>query len=289
VGAIRHPLDGAKQSSGNTRAFPVNLILGDLGVSAERDCEITMAYCILLVDDDKEFREELSDFLYDYNVIEASNGEDALAILREPNEIDAVILDVVMPGPSGTEVLKRIKALCPDLGVIILTGHGSKATVVEALKGRADDYLEKPVDIQKTREIVQRLIERREPPGEVAPGGLDAKINRVVHFLNRNFDKRVCLRDAAQLVALSPKYLSRVFKEKTGTGFEEHRLKVRMEKAAELLETTDYTIDEVSHRVGYENAESFARLFKKFKGQTPTGYREASQVRKRRRYDGPEP
>jgi YesN/AraC family two-component response regulator len=242
-----------------------------------------MAYNILLVDDDKEFREEFRDFLYDYGVIEASSGEEALAALSRPNEIDVVILDVIMPGLKGTEVLKRIKAMCPGLGVIILTGHGTKATVIEALKGRADDYIEKPVDIHRTREIVERLIRKKQLPGEAPPGGLDAKIKRVVHFLDRNYDKRVSLKDAAELVALSPKYLSRVFKETTGTGFDEYRLMVRIDKAEELLVTTDYSVEEIAYRVGYENAESLARLFKKMRGCTPTTHRE------KRRAEGTEP
>jgi two-component system response regulator YesN len=232
-----------------------------------------MAYNILLVDDDKVFREEFRDFLYDYNVVEASNGKEALDLLSRPNEIDVVILDVVMPGLPGTEVLKHIKAMCPDLGVVILTGHGSKSTVVEALKGRADDYIEKPIDIHRTREIVQRLIEQRKPPEGVAPGGIDARMTRVEHFLRRNYDKRVTLKDAARLVALSPKYLSRIFKARTGMSFGGFRLRVRMEKAAELLEKTDYSIEEISYKLGYENAESFARLFKRIKRCTPTDYR----------------
>lgn len=240
-------------------------------------CEKTMAYNILLVDDDREFREEFRDFLYDYEVIEAADGEEALAALSRPNEIDVVVLDVIMPGLKGTEVLKRIKAMCPDLGVVILTGHGSKATVIEALKGKADDYIEKPVDIPRARDIIERLIKHKTPPGEVTPGGLDAKMKRVIHFIDRNFDKRVSLQEAATLVALSPKYLSRVFKERTGTGFEEYRLKVRMDKAAELLETTDYSVEEISYQVGYENPESFARLFKKIRGCTPTAHRERSR------------
>jgi two-component system response regulator YesN len=185
-----------------------------------------------------------------------------------------------MPGLKGTDVLKRIKARDPDLGVIILTGYGSKATVIEALKGRADDYIEKPVDLKRAREVIERLIKHKKLPRDVVPGGLDAKIQRVTHFLERNFEKRVSLRDAAGLVALSPKYLSRAFKQKTGIGFDEYRLKLRMDKAAELLEATHYSVEEISYRVGYENAESFGRLFKKTRGCTPTAHRKKTQGRK---------
>lgn len=232
-----------------------------------------MAFNVLLVDDDREFREEFCDFLCDYNVIEARSGEEALEILNRPNEVDIVILDVVMPGLSGTEVLKLIKARYPDLPVVILTGQGSKKTVIDALKGRADDYIEKPVDIPRTQEIIERLLSGSLEPAEAPPGGTDAKIKKVMLFLDRNYDKRVSLKDAAALVALSPKYLSRLFKEKVGVGFNDYRLKARVEKAIQLLETTDYSIAEISYKLGYENPESFARLFAKVVGCTPTDYR----------------
>jgi len=240
-----------------------------------------MAFNVLLVDDDDEFREEFCDFLCDYNVVQASCGEEALEVLRRPNEIDVVILDVVMPGLSGTEVLKIIKAENPGLGVVILTGQGTKRTVIDALKGRADDYIEKPVDIPKAVEIIERLLSGRIQPVDSPPGGADEKVHKVMQFLDRNYDRRVSLNDAASLVALSPKYLSRLFKEKVGIGFNEYRLKARTEKAIQMLETTDFSIAEISYQMGYENPESFARLFAKVVGSTPTEYR--AEARRRRK------
>jgi two-component system response regulator YesN len=239
-----------------------------------------MAFSVLLVDDDAEFREEFCDFLHGYNVVEASDGRQALDILSKPNEIDIVILDVVMPGLSGTEVLKLIKARYPDLAVVILTGQGTKRTVIEALKGRADDYVEKPVDIPKTRKIIERLLSSRIQPDDALPGGTDAKLHKVMRFLDRNYDRRVSLKDAAALVSLSPKYLSRLFKETVGIGFNEYRLKARMEKAIQLLETTDYSIGEISFKLGYENPESFARLFSKVVGCAPSEYRTEGRSRR---------
>jgi two-component system response regulator YesN len=239
-----------------------------------------MAFNILLVDDDREFREEFREFLSGYNVVEASEGSEALGILSRPNEIDVVILDVVMPGMPGTEVLKVIKSRYPDLGVIILTGRGTKKTVIEALKGKADDYVEKPVDIPKTREIIKRIVSARLTPSDVPEGGADAKVQKVMRFLDRNYDKRVSLSDASELVGLSPKYLSRLFRARVGIGFNEYRLKARMEKAIELLETTDYTIAEISYKLGYENPESFARLFVKVAGRPPSEFREEGRSRR---------
>jgi len=233
-----------------------------------------MPFTILVVDDDKDFREELKDFLEDYTVIEAANGKDALEILRKPNEIDLVLLDILMPGLPGTKVLREIKKLSPGLQVVILTGHSSKDVAIDALKGRADDYLEKPLKISKTVEVIERMLKTKVQ--ESIPGGDDTlgKIERIKYFTERNYHKKVSLDDAAALVFLSPKYLSRVFKQVTGEGFNEFKLKVKMRKAAEMLHQSDKSIAQVAHELGYQNLESFIRIFKKIYRCTPTEYRE---------------
>ena len=238
-----------------------------------------MAYTILLVDDDKSFREEFRECFEDYRVQEASSGEEALRILQKPNEVDVVILDVVMSGLRGTEVLKRMKRIDPNLGIVILTGYSCKDIAVEALKGRADDYLEKPVDVERTRELLNLLVRNRSTAGTVDDGSIEGKIERVKHFARRNYEKKLCLRDAAEAVCLSPKYLSRVFKEHKGMGFSEYRLAIKMDKAKELLRNTRYNIDQISYMMGYQNVASFTTIFKKMTGQMPTAYRKHNVVR----------
>ena len=70
-----------------------------------------------------------------------------------------------------------------------------------------------------------------------------------------------------------PKYISRLFKEKAGIGFRKYKLKVKIDKAKELLITTDDNINEISYKIGYLNIESFITSFKKLTGCTPTEYR----------------
>jgi len=232
-----------------------------------------MPFNILLVDDDKEFRDEFRDYLEDYEVIEASNGEQALKLLRKPNVIDLVILDVMMPGLRGTEVLNEMKKIDPDLGIIILTGYSSENVAIEALKGHADDYMQKPVDIDKAKEIIERLLESKKGEGDIDTRGIEGKIEKVKRFAERNYHKKLSLKDVAQAVYLSPKYLSRIFKQSTGKSFSEYKLKIKIEKARELLSKTGYNVNQVAEKIGYENVESFIRLFKKLTGYTPTEYR----------------
>jgi YesN/AraC family two-component response regulator len=232
-----------------------------------------MSYTILLVDDDSEFREEFHDLLDEYVVIEASNGDSAMEILGKPNEIDLVISDVMMPGIRGTELLKEIKRMYPDMAVIILTGYGSKDIAVKALKGRADDYMEKPLDPRKAKEIIERLLEKKTGSADASLTDLKGKIEIVKRFAERNYDKKVSLDDAARKVYLSPKYLSRVFKEVTGKGFSRYRLEVKTHRAGKLLRDTGYTVSQISEELGYQNPESFIRIFKRMAGCTPTEYR----------------
>jgi len=232
-----------------------------------------MPYNILLVDDNKEFRDEFRECLDEYNVLEARDGRSALQLLRKPNEIDLVILDVMMPGLRGTEVLKEIKKIDPDLNAVILTGYSSKDIAIEALKGHADEYLEKPLNIDRAREIIASLLETKELKENMSNYSTEGKMERIKRFIERNWHKRVCLHDASKIIELTPKYLSRIFKGHTGFGFNEYVLKVKIREAKKLLKRTAMNIEDISDHLGYQNPESFVKAFKKLAGRTPTEYR----------------
>jgi DNA-binding NtrC family response regulator len=107
-------------------------------------------YRVLLVDDEEEFVSALSErlMLRGIEVESALNGEEALASLVD-KEFEVVILDVMMPGLGGLEVLRQIKSTHPNTQVILLTGHGSTREGIEGMRLGAFDYLIKPVDIEE--------------------------------------------------------------------------------------------------------------------------------------------
>lgn len=232
-----------------------------------------MPYQILLVDDDREFREEFRDAFSDYEIVEAVDGDSALDVLLRPNTIDLIILDVRLPGQSGTELLSKMKELAPGVGIIMATGYSSEEVAIASLKGHADEYLQKPLDFNKLRAIIERLLEKHDQEPALESCDVAGKVERVKHFAERNLHKKITLEDAAASVGLSPKYLSRIFKQETGKGFSEYRTQVRMRQAIELLEQTGYNVNQISEKLAYENAESFIRAFKKEEGCTPAEYR----------------
>lgn len=233
-----------------------------------------MAYQILLVDDNHEYRTELIQALEnEYDFIQAENGDEALNIIKKPNNIDLVLLDIKMPGPGGIDILKRIRRQDGQLGVIILTGYSSKDTAVEALRSHADDYIEKSFSIEQIKATIEKILAIKNKVDDLNILDTQDKINKVIQFIEKNSYKKVSLNDAAKMVGLSPKYISRIFKIQTGKSFNYFRLNSKIKKAKELLKSSGYNIDQLAEKFGYENTESFIRIFKKFTKETPMQYK----------------
>src|SRR5919107_63984 len=100
---------------------------------------------ILVIDDEGAIRDSLKMMLeYEgYEVIGAATGQEGLA-LAERETPDLVLLDIKMPGMDGMDVLSRLKALNETLPVVMVSGHGTTTTAVEAIKRGAIDFLDKP-------------------------------------------------------------------------------------------------------------------------------------------------
>ncbi|MEJ2664895.1 MAG: response regulator [Spirochaetia bacterium] len=226
-----------------------------------------MPYTILIVDDDRIFRSEFREVLEDkYEVLEAAGGEQALEILSQPNIVDLVLLDIKMPGMQGTEVLSKIKSISPSVLIVMLTGYGTKEIIIESLRSHADDFLEKPLQIQSALQRINKLLGTKQKY-------VAGVINKIKYAIEKNFHKNISLKQASEIVCLSPKYISRIFKEHTGVGFNEYKLELKVTRAKELLQGTDLNINQISDRIGYMNVESFIRIFKRITGYTPTSYR----------------
>lgn len=228
---------------------------------------------ILLVDDDAAFRSEMRDLLEGYTVKEAADGGAALHILRQPHQIELVLLDQRMPDLEGTTVLGMIKDMAPDLPVILLTGYGNKDTVVKALRGRADEYLEKPLDPAHALQVIEQLLLQNLKHKDPTYGGTRGKIEKVKIFIERNAAKKVSLEEAAATVFVSPKYLSKIFKQETGMTFNHYRLEAKINKAKQMLANPGQSVEQISFALAYLNAESFIRMFKKITGTTPSAWR----------------
>ena len=116
---------------------------------------------VLFVDDEEELVGAVVERLELRNIdaTGATSGEQALALLKE-HSFDVVVLDVRMPGLGGLHVIRRIKSSYPNLGVVLLSGHGSSEDVNEGLRLGALDYLQKPVDLDTLIHLLREAASR---------------------------------------------------------------------------------------------------------------------------------
>jgi len=121
-----------------------------------------MASSVLVVDDEVASRESLVDVLKEegYETAPAASSEEALALM-DSSDFDLVITDLRMPGLDGIELLRRIRKLCPQTLVILVTAYASVETAIQALREGAHDYMIKPLVYDDVLAKVGRLLERR--------------------------------------------------------------------------------------------------------------------------------
>ena len=118
---------------------------------------------ILIIDDEKSIRSTLKEILeYEkYEVKEAADGAEGLAMIKK-DDFDLVMCDIKMPNMDGMEVLTAANEIKPDLPFIMISGHGTIDTAVEATKKGAYDFLQKPPDLNRLLIAVRNALEKKE-------------------------------------------------------------------------------------------------------------------------------
>ncbi len=118
---------------------------------------------ILVIDDEKSIRDALIEILtYEHHeVADAKSGYEGLEKI-ENEKFDVVLCDIKMPKMDGIEVLEQVHTKYPDIPVVMITGHGSVETAVEALKKGAYDFIEKPLDINRLLVSIRNAGEHKE-------------------------------------------------------------------------------------------------------------------------------
>ena len=228
---------------------------------------------ILLVDGDKSFRDRFKNYLSGYRVVETSSAYGALQELHKPNDIDVVVIEALLPDENGIETIKKIREISPEIGTIVLTSHSTEDLAIEAVRSHADYYMIKQRDLDITGEVIEEVLSAKKHSIDFNAENVTDKVERVKHFVEINRYKPVSLRDVAQVVSLSSKYLSRVFEKVSGTRFTAYKLAIKLKDAKRFLCSTHYTVEQIAFKLGYRNSESLIRWFKKTTSFTPTEYR----------------
>ncbi|HEX9887288.1 MAG TPA: response regulator [Longimicrobiales bacterium] len=118
---------------------------------------------ILLVEDDDAVRRGMERTLIrlGYEVLAVSGGEEALSVVHRPGvRIDLVLIDLVMPGMAGPDVVREIRRILPDVPALFVSGYANDSTLDEHLRPESGEFLRKPIELNELRERVRALIGR---------------------------------------------------------------------------------------------------------------------------------
>lgn len=248
-------------------------------------------YKLVIADDEYEIRNGLSHYFpwsdIGFEVVKlAENGKEALTYI-ETHCVDVLLCDIKMPLLTGIDVAKTIYTNHRDIKIIFLSGYKDFNFAKKAMEYGVKDYILKPTKYNELVDVFSRIkkeldafhfdstssSEFEKKTSSTDSLGYNERIIIIItDYIKDNF-RDVTLEDLSKIAHLNPQYLSKFFKEKTGMNISAYILKVKMEKAEELLNNIEYKIYEISEMVGYSNPKNFTRTFKKYFGKNPRQYR----------------
>ena len=248
---------------------------------------------ILLVEDDNDIAEYVISILsVEWRVQRVSNGRAGVeaALADVP---DMIISDVLMPEMNGYELCRILKTnpITNHIPIMLLTAKVAVASRLEGLESGADDYLEKPFQVDELRGRVRNRLEHQQrirqyyrtqflreghlPLASQAPE--DDFMNKVYAVLEARLDDQTFgVEPLAAAMGMSRMHLSRKTKAMTGLTPNELIRMIRLKRAADLL-LTRASVSEVADRVGFDTAAYFSKVFKDQYQLTPSEYIEKNR------------
>ena len=236
-------------------------------------------YRLIIIDDEPRIAEGMAQ-LFPWNNIgfevvrSFTSALEALDFLEE-QPVDVVLSDIQMPDMTGLELCRKLLDR-EKLQVVLFSSYQNYEYLRSAIQMGVADYLLKPLTYQALTECFTSLKKKLD---ESSPGEPEKPRNYYENLISqvdeyiRGHLQEATLTRCAKRVALSPSYLSRVYKDYSGKNFMDRLLELRMEKACQLLDNPDYRAYDVAYDVGYDSPNNFSRAFKAFVGCTPSEYR----------------
>ncbi len=254
---------------------------------------------ILIVDDEPLTRQGLARILEtwaggSYEIITASNGEEALVQLKQ-QRVHILITDIRMPEITGLELLKVAKEQEIYPVIIVISAYSEFQYAQEALRLGVSNYLVKPIsksvlietieEAVKTLEkqeragIIEKMVDEKLVQADTQDLSNRSPIREAMEYIQQNVKSELTLREVAEHVHLNPSYLSVLFKEQVKVTFSEYVTRRRIQRAKELLMTTDLPVSEIAEESGYRTSKYFIKIFKELEGKTPSAYRKINNER----------
>jgi YesN/AraC family two-component response regulator len=223
---------------------------------------------VLVIDDEPSALEAMGAALEsEFQVQLVSDPRNASDILeRQP--IDLVVLDVFLNGASGLDLLVHLREKS-DVPVLLISGYGTKETVIEGLRSHASDYLDKPFSATQLLDRARSLIAQGPRPDHIS--------ERIRHFIDQHYMREWTVDRLAKALNLSVRTMRQTFRQHYRQSVMDFLKEVRMARARELLATTDLPIRKVAAAVGFRDPHYFSRIFCQRIGKSPRSFRAAQR------------
>ncbi len=257
-------------------------------VSKDLTNTINKDQTLLVVEDNVDICNYIAELFSDeYIILKASNGEEGLAIALQKAP-DLIISDVMMPVMDGIELTHHLKSNIntSHIPIILLTARASFMHKMEGFETGADDYVTKPFNESLLRARIKNILKNRSLLHEKFHSEDTTNIGDFVKnksdqvflenlglLIEKNIDSdNLTAVFVAQELGMSHSVLYKKLKTITGLSLLDYMRDYRLKKAKNLLETKQYTINEVCFQVGYSDRKYFSKLFKERFGNPPTFY-----------------
>ena len=227
---------------------------------------------VLIADDEEDLLEFLALRLgrEPWDIRTASDGQKALEIL-EDNDFDVAVLDLKMPKLDALNILKNVQREGIETDIIILTGYATVESAVLAMRRGARDFLQKPFRTEELLTIVRRLLDARYPSTRTLAQRIE------VYVKDHAYDPGLRIDDLCGHFNISPRYVSKLFREHLGTSFKRSVAEHRVQRAKQLIESGDEPLYSVADKCGFRNYRQLTSTFKKVEGMLPRTYREVCE------------
>jgi two-component system response regulator YesN len=244
-------------------------------------------YKIIIVDDEPLIREELADGI-DWTAADAevvgcyANGLEALNACLDYAP-DVILTDICMPDLNGIELIGRLREMGGDAEIIIISGYRDFAYAQEAINLGVSAYITKPINEElllraferaKNKCKINRQMSREIDPAEESYEKHDFVKSVREYVLEHYAEPDLTLKKIAETVLfLNVNYLGRRFSSESGERFSQFLIRVRMDKAKEMLPTYGIErVDEIANLVGCSSKKYFSQIFKRYTGVSPQRY-----------------
>lgn len=187
-----------------------------------------------------------------------------------------LITDLHMPGMTGFDLIQRMRSKSADLHILVVSGHEDFSYVRKAFVLGANDYVLKPVAIGELGSKLRSALASHCPEAMPEADGEDeAAPSRLVAAalgILREENGRLSLGELAERLHVNYAHLSKLFNEQVGCSFPAYVLKMRMENSMMYLQDPSLRITDVARKLGYADANTFSRDFKRYYGMSPKKY-----------------